>query len=296
VWPGQEAESFILAVGYHGAAYSGSQIQPDMPTVQGEIKAIIEELNWSENAKIRLSSRTDAGVSARMNLIDLELEPSLMKNLDESRIIRAIGDRLSSQLCVWGVSRRKSSLPIRLASSRTYLYRLDMIHGWKNDSNQDILEEICSIFSGKHDFSAFSRPDPERSPVRTVDECALWRREDGGIVGFTVTAESFLWNQVRRMASAINAVNNSNSSIGEIVDALGNPGRARDLGRAPADALLLWNIHHRDIPSTWVAPLPELPFHAPPINSDPRAIARWRATALSEIHTLLESDWTSRFT
>ena len=73
MWPGQEAESFILAVGYHGAAYSGSQIQPDMPTVQGEIKAIIEELNWSENAKIRLSSRTDAGVSARMNLIDLEL-------------------------------------------------------------------------------------------------------------------------------------------------------------------------------------------------------------------------------
>ena len=78
MWPGPEAESFILAVGYHGAAYNGSQIQPDMPTVQGEIRAIIEELNWSENAKIRLSSRTDAGVSARMNLIDLELEPSLI--------------------------------------------------------------------------------------------------------------------------------------------------------------------------------------------------------------------------
>ena len=295
MWPGPEAESFILAVGYHGAAYNGSQIQPDMPTVQGEIRAIIEELNWSENAKIRLSSRTDAGVSARMNLIDLELEPSLMKNLDESRIIRAIGDRLSPQLCVWGVSRRKSSLPIRLASARTYLYRLDMIHGRKNDSDQDTLEEICSIFSGKHDFSAFSRPDPERPPIRTVDECALWRREDGGIAGFSVTAESFLWNQVRRMASAINAVNSLNSSIDEILDALRNPDGARDLGRAPADALLLWNIHHRDIPPSWIAPLPEIPFHAPPLNSDPRAIARWRATALSEIHTLLESDWTSRF-
>jgi tRNA pseudouridine38-40 synthase len=267
-----------------------------MPTVQGEIKDITEELNWSENAKIRLSSRTDAGVSARMNLIDLELEQSLMKNLDESRIIRAIGDRLSPQLCVWGVFRRKSSLPIRLAASRTYLYRLDMIHGWKNDSDQNILEEICSIFSGKHDFSAFSRPDPERLPIRTVDECALWRREDGGIIGFKVTAESFLWNQVRRMASAINAVNSSNSSIDEIVDALRNPGRARDLGRAPADALLLWNIQHRDTPLSWIAPLPELSFHAPPLSSDPRSIARWRATALSEIHTLLESDWTSRFT
>ena len=256
MWPGSEAESFVLAVGYHGAAYSGSQIQPDMPTVQGEIKDIIEELNWSENAKIRLSSRTDAGVSARMNLIDLELEQSLMRNLDESRIIRAIGDRLSPQLCVWGVSRRKSSLPIRLASSRTYLYRLDMIHGWKNDSDQNILEEICSIFSGKHDFSAFSRPDPERPPIRTVDECSLWRREDGGIIGFKVTAESFLWNQVRRMASAINAVNSSNSNIDEIVDALRNPGHARDLGRAPADALLLWNIQHRDIPPLMVRPSP----------------------------------------
>ncbi|MBH33203.1 MAG: hypothetical protein CMB75_02235 [Euryarchaeota archaeon] len=294
--PGPEAESFILAVGYHGAAFSGSQIQPDMPTVQGEIKSIIEELNWSENAKIRLSSRTDSGVSARMNLIDLELEPTLMNNLDESRIIRAIGDRLSSNLCVWGVSRRKSSLPIRLASSRTYLYRLDMIHGWNNEVDLDVLEEICSIFTGKHDFSAFSRQDPDRLPVRTVDECSLWRRENGGIVGFKITAESFLWNQVRRMASAINAVNSSNSSIDEIRDALRNPSQARDLGRAPADALLLWNIDHRDIPAHWAASLPELPFHAPPLNSDPRAIARWRATALSEIHTLLESDWTSRFT
>ena len=293
---GLEAESFVLAVGYHGSAYNGSQIQPDMPTVQGELNSIIDELKWSKNAKIRLSSRTDAGVSARMNLIDLTLESSLMKNLDESRIIRAIGDRLSPQLCVWGVSRRKSSLPIRLATSRTYLYRLDMIHGWKNDSDQNTLEEICSIFTGKHDFSAFSRPDSDRSPVRTVDECSLWRRKDGGIVGFTVTAESYLWIQVRSMASAIHAVNSLNSTIDEIKEALSYPDNARDLGRAPADALLLWNINHSDIPTSWSAPVPELPFHSPPINSDPRTISRWRATALSEIHTLLESDWTSRFT
>ena len=97
------------------------------------------------------------------------------------------------------------------------------------------------------------------------------------------------------MASAINAVNNSNSSIDEIVDALRNPSHARDLGRAPADALLLWNIHHRDTVS-WIAPPRIAISRASSLSSDPRSIARWRATALSEIHTLLESDWTSRFT
>ena len=92
---GLEAESFVLAVGYHGSAYNGSQIQPDIPTVQGEIKAIIEELKWSEDAKIRLSSRTDSGVSARMNLIDLTLEPSLMKNLGRIQNHKGYRNRLS---------------------------------------------------------------------------------------------------------------------------------------------------------------------------------------------------------
>ena len=36
----------MVAFGYHGANFHGSQIQPDVRTVQGEIKGAIEKLGW----------------------------------------------------------------------------------------------------------------------------------------------------------------------------------------------------------------------------------------------------------
>ena len=116
---------------------------------------------------------------------------------------------------------------------------------------------------------------PSQGQTRKDAPSGLWtsvrsrRRKDGGIVRYSYSRVISVESEVRRMASAIHAVNSSNSSIDEIVDALRNPGHARDLGRAPADALLLWNINHSDIPTSWSAPVPELPFHSPPLNATP---------------------------
>ena len=122
-------ESFLIAAGYHGSEFCGSQIQPDDVTVQGEIQKALQDLGWAHRGVVRVSSRTDSGVSARMNLIDLQLDSELMQQLDANMVLRALGDRVSSNLCLWGAVRRHSTIPVRVASSRTYLYRLDMIPG-----------------------------------------------------------------------------------------------------------------------------------------------------------------------
>ena len=133
-----------------------------------------------------------------MNLIDLQLDSELMQQLDANMVLRALGDRVSSNLCLWGAVKRNSNIPVRVASSRTYLYRLDMIPGWNPGADPDKLERACELFIGNHDFSAFSRPDQDRTPIRTVDDCRLWRRPDGYVIGLVISAESFLWNQVRK--------------------------------------------------------------------------------------------------
>src|SRR6185437_509272 len=52
-----------IAVAYDGTIYHGWQVQPDLPTVQGEIQKVLEQI---EEAPVHVdgSGRTDAGVHA----------------------------------------------------------------------------------------------------------------------------------------------------------------------------------------------------------------------------------------
>ena len=40
-------ESFLIAAGYHGSEFCGSQIQPMDVTVQGEIQEAVQDLGWA---------------------------------------------------------------------------------------------------------------------------------------------------------------------------------------------------------------------------------------------------------
>ena len=59
-------------IGYLGDAFHGSQIQPDVRTVQGELILAFQKLGWIQKQEdelhnLVLSSRTDAGVHVRLN-------------------------------------------------------------------------------------------------------------------------------------------------------------------------------------------------------------------------------------
>ena len=58
-------------IGYLGDGYHGSQVQPDVKTVQGELIRVFRSLKWLESPlnehNLVLSSRTDAGVHVRLN-------------------------------------------------------------------------------------------------------------------------------------------------------------------------------------------------------------------------------------
>ena len=58
-------------IGYIGDSFHGSQIQPDVKTVQGELIRVFHQLNWldsnQEGHNLVLSSRTDAGVNVSLH-------------------------------------------------------------------------------------------------------------------------------------------------------------------------------------------------------------------------------------
>ena len=113
----------MVALGYHGSDFHGSQIQRDVRTVQGEMTKALRQLDWWSDGCLEISSRTDAGVSVRMNLAAISLSESVLLNVGEATFVRAINDHLPVDLVVWKAQRVSGASIVRFASSRTYLYR-----------------------------------------------------------------------------------------------------------------------------------------------------------------------------
>ena len=279
----------MVAFGYHGAKFHGSQIQPDVRTVQGELKQAIERLGWWTESCLEMSSRTDSGVSVRMNLATISLPTDIANVIDESSLVSALNDHLPEDLVVWKACRVPEGTRSRIAENRLYIYRLEMIPGWPYDVEYERFNNACNLFVGQHDFTNFCRLDSGRSPIRNIESCQPWQDSSGRIVGFTVLAESFLWNQIRRMASSLHKFAKNDIELDEIALALEKPEETLDFGLAPAEGLILWSLGHRDFSHKFEIPNIIEGISIPPKGK--RAHKQWLNLAKMENSSILEREW-----
>ena len=279
----------MVAFGYHGAKFHGSQIQPDVRTVQGELKQAIERLGWWTESCLEMSSRTDSGVSVRMNLATISLPTDIANVIDESSLVSALNDHLPEDLVVWKACRVPEGTRSRIAENRLYIYRLEMIPGWPYDVEYERFNNACNLFVGQHDFTNFCRLDSGRSPIRNIESCQPWQDSSGRIVGFTVLAESFLWNQIRRMASSLHKFAKNDIELDEIALALEKPEETLDFGLAPAEGLILWSLGHRDFSHKFEIPNIIEGISIPPKGK--RAHKQWLNLARMENSSILEREW-----
>ena len=279
----------MVAFGYHGAKFHGSQIQPDVRTVQGELKQAIERLGWWTESCLEMSSRTDSGVSVRMNLATISLPTDIANVIDESSLVSALNDHLPEDIVVWKACRVPEGTRSRIAEKRLYIYRLEMIPSWPSDVEYERFSNACNLFVGQHDFTNFCRLDSGRSPIRNIESCQPWQDSSGRIVGFTVLAESFLWNQIRRMASSLHKFAKNDIELDEIALALEKPEETLDFGLAPADGLILWSLGHRDFSHKFEIPNIIEGISIPPKGK--RAHKQWLNLAKMENSSILEREW-----
>ena len=284
-----DSDLMMVAFGYHGAKFHGSQIQPDVRTVQGELKQAIERLGWWTESCLEMSSRTDSGVSVRMNLATISLPTDIANVIDESSLVSALNDHLPEDIVVWKACRVPEGTRSRIAEKRLYIYRLEMIPSWPSDVEYERFSNACNLFVGQHDFTNFCRLDSGRSPIRKIESCQPWLDNSGRIVGFTVLAESFLWNQIRRMASSLHKFAKNDIELDEIALALEKPEETLDFGLAPADGLILWSLGHRDFSHKFEIPNIIEGISIPPKGK--RAHKQWLNLAKMENSSILEREW-----
>ncbi len=187
---------FLARLFYIGDRYYGSQIQPGLKTVQGELIQAVSK--WSgevhSSHTIQLSGRTDRGVHSLGQLV--------MISTSKRFSIDGINKYLPEDIVLWGrVSAPEGFRPRSSALMRHYRYFLD--ESW-SDINQDYIREAISLVVGSNDFNFLSKPDERRNTVTTVLNVVL-----GEVANFRfldIYGTSFLWKFVRKVVTLLTAI------------------------------------------------------------------------------------------
>ncbi len=223
-----------LKFGYNGITYHGYARQPNVPTIEGNIISHLKAHDIITNPKeahLRSASRTDKGVSSLGNVL-------AFNTLDHERInLQALNNDLDDIFFTAKHIVSDDFYP-RYANKRTYHYYLP-----KEDHYEpDRILETCQLFIGTHDFSNFSRIEPGKNPLRTLEKITLEQTEDFLI--FCFCAKTFLWNQIRRIISAILQVEEEKTTSSQLKEALEKPQQKKDFRISSAHPLILTDVSY----------------------------------------------------
>jgi tRNA pseudouridine38-40 synthase len=204
-------------------------MQVSSRTVEGEFIATCRRLSLFEDwrqAGFVSAGRTDRGVHARGQVVAFTTNAP-------TRAIGTMNLQLPPDLWCSAYAIVPASFHPRYdAKLRTYRYYFSEM-----PPNREEMENASRHFLGIHDFSHFARVR-DKSPLRNV--LATRIAEEDGFVFFEVTAESFLWHQVRCMATSLLRVGYGEVSEDAIQQYL--QGKIeKPLSPAPAEGLVLWN-------------------------------------------------------
>lgn len=216
-----------LRIAYDGGCFSGFQRQPGKRTVEAALLSALREIGAICNprsANYRASSRTDKGVSALGNVISIDTE------FDVDRLPKAVNSKAEDIWCT-GIAALPDDFNVRFAHSRTYACYLQ-------NEGQDIvnMQNAAKELLGRHDFSRYARID-NRDPQRTIRHIEIVKNDD--IIELIIEGDSFLWNQVRRMAWILDQVGKGSIDSNSIAPE--NFGLKR-VGLIPAESLLLLSV------------------------------------------------------
>jgi tRNA pseudouridine38-40 synthase len=210
-----------LLVEYEGTRYHGFQIQPDVPTVQGELEQALWRLT-GEWIRIAAASRTDAGVHAQGQVVMFKT----CSSLSPEAFVPALNFYLPQDIAIKACSQVDDDFnPRRQATRREYRYTilnsltpspLQRRHAYFMFQPLDIeaMNRACGVLIGKHDFASFTTPVAKaKGTVRTVFQAEA--HEEGELVFFCIAADSFLPQQVRRTVGPLIKVGSGRMAVEE---------------------------------------------------------------------------------
>jgi tRNA pseudouridine38-40 synthase len=226
-----------LRLAYLGTPYAGFQVQPGQPTVQAAVVEALCRANLIEEidaANFTASGRTDKGVHALDAVIAFETEASGLA------VPRLINTYLPSAIWVWA----RADVPKTFNARRDAVLREYQYFLYDGQFNVSAMRESSNLLVGVHDFHNFSN-DKRRSAVRKVLSSDV--RMSGGCVVIKIAADSFVWNMMRKLVSALTLVGNGQKSVEWFGNMLHPEVHTEGIRSAPALGLVLTRVAYADI-------------------------------------------------
>jgi tRNA pseudouridine38-40 synthase len=239
-------------VAYDGTGYAGFQVQPNAPTVQGELERAISKV-CDEAVRVTGAGRTDAGVHASGQVIDFRTASAL----DGVTIGRGVNALLPEDIAVSALEPVGEDFHARFsATGRTYEYRIR--HAPERDPLErrrelhisgplDVaaMRDASARLVGRKDFSSFAAGLGGVRFVRRAEWC-----ERGPALRFEITADAFLRGMVRAIVGTLLWVGSGKIDPGTFEKIVAANDRAVAGPSAPANGLCLVAVEYGETPET----------------------------------------------
>ncbi len=239
-----------LTLAYDGTDFHGWQVQPGLPTIQGELERVLGEIE-GKPVPVAGSGRTDAGVHALAQVASLSLEnPIPLLNLR-----RAMNRLLAPAIRVLEVEEAPPGFHARF-SARFKLYEYRLWRGeicppmsWRYLCHHpypldlEAMREAAPQFEGTHDFRSLAAAGEEDEQTNTVRTVLSSRLEiDGDLLRYRVCGAGFLHHMVRNMVGTLLEVGKGNCRPADIARILASADRTQAGPTAAARGLFLVEV------------------------------------------------------
>ncbi len=237
---------------YNGARYAGSQRQQNANTIQNEIERALKRI-YNDDITIHLSSRTDKGVHALMQVFHYDTEVDISTH----KLALVINRQLPDDIHITSAVRAADDFHARYdARRKTYQYKIktsnvhdvftyNTVYQYAKPIDIERLNAFAGNFIGEHEFKAFMAAGSDKEmTVRTI--YAIEFKEDGDTVTMSITGSGFLYHMVRIMVGMFLDYNEGKKDAPAILEHFKDGNRSYFKDTAPACALYLAEIRYSD--------------------------------------------------
>ena len=234
-----------MTVAYDGTAYYGWQIQPGVPTIEGELNRALSGL-LQEDIQVIGASRTDSGVHALCNVAVFDTDA----RIPGEKISYALNQRLPEDIRIQKSEETAQDFhPRHCKSRKTYEYRIlnrqfplptRRLYAYFTYVPLDLekMRQAAAPLVGEHDFKSFCSPSAAvESTIRTIYDLTVEKERDEIII--RVCGGGFLYNMVRIIAGTLMEAGRGNMQPDQVKKILAAKDRRAAGPTAPACGLTL---------------------------------------------------------
>ncbi|MEW6369155.1 MAG: tRNA pseudouridine(38-40) synthase TruA [Acidobacteriota bacterium] len=249
-----ERRDFRITLAYDGTDYEGWQLQPNSPTIQGEVEASLARIA-GRRIVLTGASRTDSGVHARGQVASFTWDHPLPAD----RIPMALNAGLRPDIRVLECVEAPGFDARRDCVSKTYSYTIcnarvadpfTRRYAAHVPRRLDIepMRAAAGLLTGEIDLSAFApvetvRELGARGGVRTIS-LAQWDL-DGGHLVFRISGSGFLRYSIRTMVGAMVEIGRGSLALSDLESAILSRSRpALKSATMPAHGLCLCQVRY----------------------------------------------------